>query len=225
MTEEQAKYEVQEYNGKSAQTAKDEMLPKPFSNEFDPSALLPTAGTIKLTDRQISILYAPVNQVDVEIRPDGLVYLPWMEYVTRLREAFGLEWAIIPQGMPKFNKNSIFWGFWLVIQGKLAGYAIGEQEYIPSNAKMSYSDAVEGAKSNALMRLCKGIGISLDLWKPSYVKAWKEKYAETYYDETKRKKLWRKKGEQRTPPHAKAQETVRHDEGTRLVVNGIQEVL
>lgn len=141
--------------------------------------LLPQAGTVVLTEEQKEKLYAPVNELDVEIRPDGLIYLPWMEYVSRLHAAFGLEWAIIPKGQPKMNptKTGILWGFTLMIQGKPAGYAIGEQEYHANNPTMSWGDACEGAKSNALMRLCKGIGISLELWRPSFIREWKKKYA------------------------------------------------
>src|SRR4030067_2353840 len=153
--------------------------------------LIPTAGTIKLTEKQRETLYAPVDQEKVEIRPDGLIYLPWMEYISRLKVAFDLEWAPIPQGLPKMQGEYMYWPFWLVIQGKLAGFAIGEQRYIPSNRQMTYGDACEGAKSNALMRLCKGLGITLELWQPSFIRAWKEKYAETYQEEGKT--LWRKK--------------------------------
>jgi hypothetical protein len=48
------------------------------------------------------------------------------------------------------------------------------------------------------MRLCKGIGIGLELWKPPFIRAWKEKYAETYTGKDNfgnEKTLWRKKGE------------------------------
>jgi len=155
--------------------------------------LIPTAGMVALTDEEKSKLYAPVNQKDVEIRPDGLVYLPWMEYLMRLKSVFGMEWAMIPHGQPKLEDNRIYWGFYLIIRGHLAGYSIGEQEYQASNRTMSYGDAIEGAKSNALMRLCKGIGISLELWKPSFVKEWKSKHAESYHDTRRNRTLWRKK--------------------------------
>lgn len=161
-------------------------------NDFETEIkhMINEAGTIQLTDKQEKTLYAPVDEQSVEIRPDGLIYLPWMEYVTRLKKAFGLEWCIIPQGMPKMNGNLMIWGFYLIVKGKLAGFALGEQVYHPNNYMMSYGDATEGAKSNALMRLCKGIGISLELWQPKYIRAWKEKYAETYNDKGKTK--WRK---------------------------------
>lgn len=167
--------------------------------------LIPFAGTVEITEEQKRILFAPVKDENVEIRPDGLVYLPWPEYVTRLRDAFGISWAIIPKDMPRLEGGSMYWAFYLIIQGKLAGFAIGEQAYIASNAQMSYSDASEGAKSNALMRLCKGLGISLELWTPSFIRNWKKKYAENYFatwpdgkpklDKMgKQKTEWRKKG-------------------------------
>jgi len=103
---------------------------------------------------------------------------------------------IIPHGNPKAHGNYIIWPFWMVIQGKLVAYAIGEQEYQPTNRTMTWGDACEGAKSNALMRLCKNMGISLELWQPSFIRGWKSKYAEMY--ETKNRqgqvvKLWRRK--------------------------------
>ncbi len=167
-------------------------------NDFDKEIekLIPTCGTIELTEQQRKALFKPVNEQDIEIRPDGLIYLPWVEYVSRLKEAFGLNWSIVPQGMPKHNGDNLIWGFYLIIQGKLAGFAIGEQEYSADNVYMTWGEACEGAKSNALMRLCKGIGISLELWKPSFVHAWKEKYAESYWGTDKygrKRRFWKKK--------------------------------
>ena len=141
---------------------KDEALPVEVPKEKVPlpvstvqsrmEELIPYAGTIEITEVQKKILFAPVKDEDVEVRPDGLVYLPWMAYVERLRDAFGIAWCIIPKSMPKLQQNHMYWPFYLMIQGKLAGFAIGEQEYQPNNRNMSYSDASEGAKSNALMR-------------------------------------------------------------------------
>lgn len=159
--------------------------------------LVEGAGTIQFTKRQKEILFDPIKEEDVEIRSDGLIYSPWMEYVTRLRDAFSGKWALIPDDKPQYgeDKKSMMWGFYLFIDGKPYGYAIGEQDYFPGNQTMSWSDACEGAKSNALMRLCKGLGMFLELWKPSFIKKWKAKYAEQYWDNSKNKNLWRKKGE------------------------------
>jgi len=173
--------------------------------EMQIAQLIPQAGTIELSKQQRDILYAKVNDEDIEIRADGIIYLPWVEYVSRLRDAFGMGWAIVPHGEPKINpdKDGILWAFFLMVNGKISGYALGEQEYFPNNKMMTWGDACEGAKSNALMRLCKGIGISLELWRPSFVKAWIKAHAESYLDPKGRtdqwghvKKLWRKKGQE-----------------------------
>jgi hypothetical protein len=171
--------------------------------------LVTKSGKLKLTPQQKNILYDRIREDSIEIRPDGLVYIPWMEYVTRLRESFGMEWSIIPKGMPKVSPggDTIMWGFYLIIQGNLCGFAIGEQIYHRNNPEMTWGDACEGAKSNALMRLCKQIGINLEMWKPSYVAKWKRKYAEKYTGLVRgvEKTLWRKKAEEEEKPKQKAE--------------------
>jgi hypothetical protein len=90
----------------------------------------------------------------------------------------------------------MLWGFWLVINGKPSGFAMGQQEYHANNPTMTYGDAIEGAKSNAGMRLCKDIGIGLELWKPNFTRAWKKKYAEknTYMQGNREVTRWSRKG-------------------------------
>ena len=175
--------------------------PKPLDFNMHIQEIIKTVGTIELTEKEKEILYAPIDEKKVEIRPhDGTIYLPWSEYVDRLHRAFGLNWGLIPQGMPKLGGNDlILWGFFLIIKGKYAGFAIGEQKYIPENPQMTWGDACEGAKSNALMRLCKGIGIGLELWKPDFINKWKAKYArqKEVIDRRGRKvKVWEKAEEQ-----------------------------
>ncbi len=200
--EEVAKYES-EQTEKQAGVEKREIQKADIQDQI--TSLISLAGTIELTKEQEEILYAPVVDEQVEIRPDGLIYLPWMEYVTRLRNAFGMSWTLIPYGPPKKLGNFIHWGFWLIIRGKPYGFAVGEQQYF-ENGRMTYGDALEGCKSNCLMRLCKGLGISLELWQPEFRRKWLPKYAETYpgiYPDGKpmldkygkQKNLWRKKGE------------------------------
>lgn len=165
------------------------------------AALIPLAGTLVLTDKQREILYAPIDEDEIEIRPDGMVYLPWTGYVLRMREAFGGGWAMIPKGLPYGVGNLVLWGFWLVIGGRPAGFAVGEQS--KNSPGMTTGDQFEGAKSNARMRLCKDMGIGLELWKPAFIKRWKAKYAESYeeYNSYKQKKetKWRKRDSDAPP--------------------------
>jgi hypothetical protein len=180
MSEELAVYEAGEI-----EPAKGE-----FRNEFDVATLLPTVGT--LSDEVVELanqrgLWDVIDPETIDIREDGIVYCNWTEYAKRLNAAFPLQWGIVPQGMPKMHDDLVVWGFWLVIKGVLCGFALGEQKYQSKNARMTYTDACEGAKSNALMRLCKGIGLFPELWKPQFIKAWKAEYAETRKEEGKTK--------------------------------------
>ena len=79
---------------------------------------------------------------------------------------------------------------------RLVSIARGEQQYFDPNG---IPTAVEGCKSNALMRCCKDLGIASDLWDPRFIRKFKKDYCEEKFAEhvmTKRKKkLWRRKGD------------------------------
>jgi hypothetical protein len=139
--------------------------------------LLPSVGTIDLSAEEKEILFAPVDKNLVEIRSDGLVYLPWMQYVTRLRNALGISWGLIPIGFPKAKGEMILWPHWFIIRGVPISFVIGEQLWSSDNKRMSWGEACEGARSNALMRACKSIGITLELWDPAFIRNWISKYA------------------------------------------------
>ena len=149
--------------------------------------LILTAGTLDLPEEKNNILFAPVKPDEVFIKPDGLIYMTWVKYAGRLSKAVGLSWTMIPQGMPKISKdaqnnNLVIWGFHLMIKGVYCGFAIGEQQY-HENKRMTYGEACEGAKSNALTRLCKAIGIGIELWDKSFINDWLGKYADKKWKE------------------------------------------
>lgn len=178
-----------------------EIIPRGAPPELKPGILaqinINQVGTLEVGEEELKVLQEPLDPKDVQIRPDGLVYLPWTWYANRLNRAFGiLKWGLIPQGSPMIkdmgNNTLIVWLNWLVIKGVPVSMAGGETSYQPSNYTMSYGDAVEGARANSLARNCKMLGMSLDLWNPEWVSGWKEQYAESYKNE-KNKTLWRKK--------------------------------
>lgn len=72
--------------------------------------------------------------------------------------------------------------------------ARGEQDYFDS---AGVATATEGAKSNALMRCCKDLGIAHELWSPRFIRSFKSRYCvEVFVDNLttgKKKKLWRRK--------------------------------
>lgn len=73
--------------------------------------------------------------------------------------------------------------------------AQGENNYFNADQLPS---AVEGCKSNALMRCCKDLGIASELWDPIFVRSFrKEHMVEAWVEHavTKKKRtLWFKKG-------------------------------
>ena len=150
----------------------------PVKSEFDIPAMVKSVGDVKLTKKQEDILFADVPEEQIEIREDGIVYLPHIFYSGRLRKAFGWEFAFIPDGKPQYldDRKLFIWGFHAIVKGSYLAYAVGQQKWQPGDF-MEYPDAMEGAKSNALMRLCKDLGIGTDLWKPEFVKAWQDKWA------------------------------------------------
>ena len=53
----------------------------------------------------------------------------------------------------------------LYCQGRFVAQAMGEHTFY-SKSNLSYGKASESAKSNALMRCCKDLGVASDLWDP-----------------------------------------------------------
>lgn len=142
------------------------------------------------------ILLAPINENDVEIKPDGIIYLPEIKYRRILNRAFGPgAWGLAPRGETIVTEKLLTREYALVCNGRLVSIARGEQQFFdPSNIPT----ATEGCRSNALMRCCKDLGIASELWDPRFIKQWKAKYAkhlwavQTSY-QGKKKKIWMRK--------------------------------
>ena len=155
--------------------------------------IITTAGTLETNDQQREILFAPAEDDLIQIRPDGLIYLPWSFYAKRLFSAFGSSWSLVQSGEPQREDNLILVRYLLFVQGKYVATAYGEQEYHPNNKTMSYGDAIEATKSNALLRVCKAMGMCLELWDKDFVDGWKAKYAGNKWNEKRGKLEWFKK--------------------------------
>ncbi|PGH01579.1 hypothetical protein GX51_05144 [Blastomyces parvus] len=141
------------------------------------------------------VLQQELNPEDVEIKPDGIVYLPEIKYRRILNKAFGPGgWGLAPRGESIVTAKTVTREYALVAHGRLVSVARGEQDYFSPDG---IPTATEGCKSNAMMRCCKDLGVASELWDPRWIRKFKAKYAREAFVEhvtTKRKtKIWLRK--------------------------------
>jgi hypothetical protein len=147
-------------------------------------------------EKEISdVLLAPLDPADVEMKPDGLIYLPEIKYRRILNRAFGPGgWGLAPRSETNVSAKVVSREYALVCLGRLVAIARGEQEYFDS---AGIATATEACKSNALMRCCKDLGIASELWDPRFIREFKAKHCVDVFVEhvvtKKKKKLWRRK--------------------------------
>lgn len=67
----------------------------------------------------IDILLAPLDEGDVEIKPDGIVYLPEIKYRRILNKAFGPgAWGLVPRGESIVTSKAVTREYALVVHGR-----------------------------------------------------------------------------------------------------------
>lgn len=143
------------------------------------------------------VLLAPIDPQSVEIKPDGIVYMPEIWYRRTLNKAFGPgAWGLAPRGETIVTDKAVTREYALVAHGRLVSIARGEQDYF---SKDGIPTASEGCKSNAMVRCCKDLGIASELWDPRFIREWKAKYGREAFVEhqvsKKRTKIWLRKGD------------------------------
>lgn len=148
------------------------------------------------------ILGQPIASDDIEITPDGLIYLPEIKYRRILNRSFGAGgWGLAPRSQTMIAKNGFQGGagtltreYALIANGRLVSIARGEQDFF---SEKGIPTATEGCKSNALMRCCKDLGIASELWDPKFIREFKKKYTDNVFVEhvptKKKKKIWKRK--------------------------------
>ncbi|CAG7981573.1 unnamed protein product [Penicillium nalgiovense] len=141
------------------------------------------------------ILLAETDPDEVEIKPDGILYLPEIKYRRILNRAFGPGgWGLVPRSESIITPKTVTREYALVCNGRLVSVARGEQDYFSPDG---IPTATEGCRSNALVRCCKDLGIASELWDPRWIRKYKAKYTREVFVEhvvTKRKtKIWTRK--------------------------------
>ena len=152
-------------------------------------------GSCPFDNKVQDILLQAIEPKDIEIKPDGLIYLPEIKYRRILNKAFGAGgWGLVPRSDTIVTPNLVTREYGLICNGQLVSVARGEQDYFNETG---IPTATEGCKSNALMRCCKDLGIGSELWDPVFIKSFKEQYCIEKFVEhittKKKKKIWLRK--------------------------------
>ncbi|KKK14047.1 genome maintenance protein [Aspergillus ochraceoroseus] len=141
------------------------------------------------------ILLAATEPEEVEIKPDGILYLPEIKYRRILNRAFGPGgWGLVPRSESIVTPKTVTREYALVCNGRLVSVARGEQDYFSPDG---IPTATEGCRSNALVRCCKDLGIASELWDPRWIRKFKTQYTREVFVEhvvnRRKSKIWVRK--------------------------------
>lgn len=170
-----------------------------------PTGLAPgsTQGISELTlaAKEVEALTKSLDpEREVEIRADGVVYIPVGCIRQRLDEAFGPgQWGVRQEREPFYDRDTdecVYDGS-LWVRGRFVARALGGCRWKPANKQMGKSDAIEGAKSDCLRRCCKDLGVARECWQPAWIREFLAEWGEPYQGvnwQGKPTVQWRKRG-------------------------------
>jgi hypothetical protein len=88
-------------------------------NHVDWSRSFAGLSTTAFSPEASTILMEPLLPVDVEVKPDGIIYLPEIKYRRILNRAFGPgAWGLAPRGETIVTAKSVTREYGLVVQGR-----------------------------------------------------------------------------------------------------------
>ncbi|KAK0616518.1 mitochondrial genome maintenance MGM101-domain-containing protein [Immersiella caudata] len=168
-------------------------------------------STMPFPPETAAVLMKPLDPRDVEIKPDGIIYLPEIKYRRILNQAFGPGgWGLAPRGELVIAEKLVTREYALVVHGRFVSEARGECGYF---SEETIPTAGEGCKSNALMRCCKDLGIASELWDPRYIREFKKTHAHEVWVEhvvnKKRRQVWKLKDADVAYPYKEVKSTAK----------------
>lgn len=146
------------------------------------------ASELKLTPEEIAGLQKEFPDEAFKSGAAGkesLIYIEHAYLRDRLNEVIGPgQWSIIPRkrwgedftiqkrNEPDVEACRVYVEAMLLIRGCFVAEAVGDMVYYKNNQSQNYGDAVEGAKTAALRRCAKELGIGLQAWKKDWCEGW-----------------------------------------------------
>jgi len=198
------------------------------ADQIDWSSSFHGLSTVPFSPEAAATLMKPLDPLDIEVKPDGIIYLPEIKYRRVLNQAFGPGgWGLAPRGELVIAEKLVTREYALVVHGRYVQFfpfvllwrrmltvarfiaqARGECGYF---SEETIPTAGEGCKSNALMRCCKDLGIASELWDPRFIREFKKKHAQEVWVEhvvnKKRRQIWKLKDADVAYPYMEVKKT------------------
>lgn len=142
------------------------------------------ASMLELTKEEVAALIAEFPDEAFQSGAAGkenLIYLEHAYLRDRLSSVFGMgKWAIVPRNRWEetfrtakgTEAHRVYVEAMLLVRGCFVAEAVGDMVYYPNNDSQNYGDAVEGAKTAALRRCAKELGVGLQAWKKDWCLGW-----------------------------------------------------
>lgn len=164
-------------------------------------------GTAPFSPEAQAVLLAPLADDEIAVLPDsGELYMPGEAVRQRLHRAFGVggwAWKPVSTIVDQDNTNKageseprVFHTGHLIVLGRFVAEATGDGRWIKSNPKTDYGTALESAKTNAISRACKDLGMWSELRNKEFTTPWKLK------NSVNQGGVWRKRPPQPIKPPA-----------------------
>jgi Mitochondrial genome maintenance MGM101 len=165
-----------------------------------PPALLERVGQLLITEEQAAILTADVPDDEIDVRPEGMIYVSHEFCRRQLNHAFKpLGWTMVEaspfrQG-PSKDRSEWYQKWAMLIGGVFAGVSMSAAEYFPDSKRGNLSDTWETIKSDCVRRISKDLGLGLEAWNKRRQKKWRDEYCVQVLCRTKdgNKAQWRRR--------------------------------
>lgn len=139
-------------------------------------------GKKLLTEEQSAKLTRNFDDLQCEIRPDGIIYIPAALIRMRFIEVLGpsgFSIILLRDLQEPFGQNGVkrYYDGGLYIDGYFSARSMGEGIYNKDDPNTSQASALESAKTDCFVRCAKDMGVGLQVFDPSYIRYWQKKYA------------------------------------------------
>lgn len=132
-------------------------------------------ATAAISGSQQNILNADPTDDELAILPTGELYMPHLHVRRRLNKAFGTGCYVVREVSPVSRQGDQVIQTWAIDIDGLGerARATGGAEYRERNKRTTWDDAIESAKSIAISRCGKAMGIGLILTDKRFCRAWR----------------------------------------------------